>query len=441
MVSTTGARRPINMPKLADEQTASKPTAAAKKASKCPKPRRTKREHLLPYPEFPLFPHGSGRWARKIRGKLHYFGRWDGADGNTNWEEALADYKAKVDDLQAGRAPRPPSSGVIVADVVNTFLTDKKHLVDTGERSSRTWADYYSTCERIVAVFGRDRLVLDLTPDDFRRMRQQIAKTRGVVALGNEVQRVRTVFAHAFANDMIDRPVRFGSEFKRPNRKALRKARQAKGRRMLEPSELRMLISKASQPLRTMIYLGLNCGFGNADVGSLPLSAVDLATGWVDYPRPKTAVERRVPLWPETVESLRAWLILRPPSRAGDAKDLVFVTKYGRGWAKSPRLTQDENGSLVEAFVDNPVSKEFRKLLDGLGLHRPGLGFYLLRHVFETIGGEAKDQVAVNAVMGHADASMAAEYRERISDERLRAVTEHVRKWLWPPKAKRKKAK
>ena len=37
---------------------------------------------------------------------------------------------------------------------------------------------------------------------------------------------------------------------------------------------------------------------------------------------------------------------------------------------------------------------------------------------------------AVNFIMGHVDTSMAAHYRERISDERLVAVTEHVRRWL-----------
>jgi integrase len=70
--------------------------------------------------------------------------------------------------------------------------------------------------------------------------------------------------------------------------------------------------------------------------------------------------------------------------------------------------------------------------LDKLELHRRGLGFYALRHTFETIGGEFRDQVAVNAIMGHVDASMAAVYRERISDGRLKAVVYHVYSWLYP---------
>jgi integrase len=73
-----------------------------------------------------------------------------------------------------------------------------------------------------------------------------------------------------------------------------------------------------------------------------------------------------------------------------------------------------------------------RKLLDAVSIngHR---NFYALRHTFETVGGESKDQVAVDAIMGHARDDMASLYRERISDERLKAVTDHIRAWLFPP--------
>ena len=70
-------------------------------------------------------------------------------------------------------------------------------------------------------------------------------------------------------------------------------------------------------------------------------------------------------------------------------------------------------------------------MLSILGLHRSGLGFYALCHVFETVGGGSRDQVAVDSIMGHADESMAGMCRERIEDSRLLAVTEHVRQWLF----------
>ena len=81
--------------------------------------------------------------------------------------------------------------------------------------------------------------------------------------------------------------------------------------------------------------------------------------------------------------------------------------------------------------IANPVSVACRDLMKAVGIHREGVGFYTLRHIFETVAGGSRDQVAVNAIMGHADSSMAATYREHIDDERLQAVVDHVRTWLF----------
>jgi integrase len=367
-----------------------------------------------PYPDFPLFPHATGRWAKKIRGRLHYFGPWADADA------ALRKYLDQRDDLHAGRTPRVAGDGLTVRDLLNRFLTTKQHLLDSGEITARTFSDYHGTCKRIGDAFGLTRRVDDLAADDFERLRAELAKTWGPVALGNQVQRVRTVFKYAFEAGLIATPVRYGPAFKRPSRKVLRKLRAKKGPRMFEAADLRRMIDTAGVQLRAMILLGVNCGFGNADVGTLPLSALNLDGGWASYPRPKTGVVRRCPLWPETVAAVHAALAKRPAPKAEAEAGLVFITKRGGRWAKTTE--------------DSPVSKETAKLLKGLGLHREGLNFYALRHTFETIGGESRDQVAVDHIMGHARDDMASVYRERVSDERLKAVTDHVRSWLFPPK-------
>lgn len=380
--------------------------------------------------DFPLTPHKhSNRWCKKIKGKMFYFGPWNDGDPRAA-QAALEKWLDQKDDLLAGRTPRVKTEGFTVKDLCNRFLTTKRHLVDTGEITSRTFADYHSTCLRIAETFGKNRVVIDLAADDFERLRKQFAKTRGPVALGNEVQRVRTVFKYAYDQGLIAAPIRYGQSFQKPSAKTLRIHRHAKGPRMFEAPELRQLIAAAGVPLKAMILLGINGGFGNADCATLPRSAIDLDRGWLNYARPKTGIARRCPLWPETVSALRAATDKRP-SANGDTDDaLAFITKYGASWSKAPEVGGGD--AAAATVVDNPLTKEFRKLLGKLNLHRPGLGFYALRHTFETIGGESRDQIAVTAIMGHAPPSndMSAVYRERISDDRLKAVVNYVRNWL-----------
>jgi len=188
-----------------------------------------------------------------------------------------------------------------------------------------------------------------------------------------------------------------------------------------------------------MLLLAANCGFGNHDCGSLPKSALDLENGWVNFPRPKTEIGRRCPLWKETIKAVKAAIAARPDPKNPDDEQLVFLTKYGAPWSKvNLPVVISEDLKEVKRETDNPVSKETAKLLTSLGLKRPGLNFYAIRHTFETIGGASRDQIAVDHIMGHSDPSMGAVYREHIDDDRLRAVVEHVRQWLF---AKKRKAK
>lgn len=362
-----------------------------------------------PRPDWPLFPHRNGQWCKKIRGKHYFFGVW------SDPQAALQKYLDQEDGLVAGRKPRNASQHVTVRRLLNEFLTFKRARVVRGELTQRSWTDYEKTCKRIGSVFGLERAVDDLADDDFAELRADIARVRGPTATATEIIRARSVFGFAFDHGLIDKPVRYGTGFSPPPRRTIRKALHRNGPRMFEPNELRAILDAADVPMRAMVLLAVNSGMGNQDIGMLPLAAVNLQTGWVDFPREKTATERRFPLWPETIEAIQDSLAKRPEPKPGHER-YVFLTRKRQCWSK-----EDTAGTL---------SREFVKLLKRTGTYRPGLGFYSLRRTFQAIGEEA-GETATRCIMGHVDDSMSARYRQRLSDDRLRAVTDRVRRWLF----------
>jgi integrase len=415
------------------------------------RPRKDADRPKKPYPDFPLSPHPSGAWQKKILGKIHYFGRWakrvNGKlvriDGD-GWKEALDAYKAVADDLHAGRTPRVQSDGLTLADLCNRFLTAKLRKRESGELGLRMFVEYKEITDLIVAAFGKTRRVDDLAADDFEKLRATMAERWGPVRLGNAITRVKSVFKYGLENGLLDKPILFGGEFRKPDKAVLRRHRATNGEKMLEAHELRRLIDalagkkvetgrtdkQTGEPetvtlepnpaFRAMVLLGLNAGFGNHDSATLPLSALDLDAGWVDFPRPKTGIPRRCSLWPETITALRAVLAARPGAKDEADADLVFLQRSGRRWVRNTEKSRTDNISVV-----------FCELLKACGLYRDGLGFYTLRHVFRTVADAARDPVAIDLIMGHTDPTMGGHYRERIDDSRLRAVAEYVRAWLF----------
>ena len=341
---------------------------------------------------------------------MHYFGPWEDPDG------ALKLFLDQRDDLFAGREPSPPEGVFTVRVLANSFLNDRLHRKEIGEITQRTFDDYHRVCQMVIDHFGKHRIVDDITPRDFNSLRTKIAKGISPVTLGNEVSRIRVIFNYAYKAALVDQPIRFGPSFKRPSKRLLRQARAERGIVMFEAKDIVSMLDEAAGQVRAMIWLGINCGFGNTDCAMLPKSALDLDDGWVVFPRPKTGVPRRCPLWRETVIALKESIFDRPEPKNEEFEDRVFITKYGNPWVYDRKAS--------------PLSKEIRVILQSLDIYRRGIGFYALRHTFETIGGESQDQVAVDSIMGHVSSDMASVYRERISDSRLLAVTDTVKAWL-----------
>ena len=380
-----------------------------------PKPKK-------PYPTFPLTPLTNGQWGKRIRGEIRCFGPWRDPD------TALKRFQAEKDDLYAGRTPTR-TDGLTIRVLLNEFLKSKQDLVASDELEQATLDEYTRVTDFIADQFRRETLIEKLTPQHFRRLRSVMAERLGPVALTNWIQRVRSVFRYATEEQLIAQPVVFGSTFKKPKPKIMRKAKNDQGPRMFTPWEVQKMIREANPDLKAMILLGINCGFGCTDCAKLPKQIVDLKTGWLRYPRNKTQVIRRCPLWAETVDALKTSLAQRPAPATPEDDEWFFLLPNGRSY----HAGKQNHWTISTATV---------RLMKRLEIHRARLGFYTLRHVFQTIGDGARDTLAVKAIMGHAARSddMAAFYREDVEQEeqygmevkkRLTEVTDHVHTWVF----------
>lgn len=427
-----------------------KSKSKAKPAGRGRPKKGTPRKYFVPpkpYKNFELTPMAGGQWAKRINGQLFYFGRWGRTVNGKmerlpgdGWEDAKKLYDAQKDDLYAGREPQLVKEGELtVAIACNEFLTSKELRFDAGEISPSTFSDYKRVTKLLVDSFGNRKPVEHLTTRDFEVLRAKLSKVYGPSRLGTIVGITRSIFKYNRKGEIVP------FDFKKPTKKDHRKHRAKSEPKLFTAEEIRWLldgkqddqgeeIAGADTHLRAMILLGINCAYGATDCSELTLKKVKARSGWLNAPRPKTFIDRRCPLWRETIAAMEKSLASRPKACNGD-QECFFVTKYGNRWVRQNlHYKRDESGKQTLEKVSNcdSVAQEFSKLLKRLGINgRKGLGFYTLRHTFRTIADATRDFPAARLIMGHVDNSMDDVYREGIDDDRLEAVVNHVRKWLF----------
>lgn len=313
-----------------------------------------------PHAKFPLTPHATGKWMKKIGGKIHYFGQWakriDGelvrVEGD-GWRAAQKEYERWVFEQMHGRQQASKNDdGLTVGKLCNLFLDVKGRGVKSGKLSPRTFTDYKQATDLIVTQFGERRLVGSLGPLDFQELRSRMEEAwDSPDRIGKFVTCIRSVFKYAIESKLIAETISYGPEFKKPSASEFRRHRGTGGKRMFTPQEVDQLLNGkfvkvpkgkslrvrgGSVQMRAMVLLGLNCGFGNTDVGSLPLSAIDFKSRIIDFPRTKTAIERRCPLWPETIKALQAAIAERGDRQRSRVRHSVGQSldagHYRLGW-------------------------------------------------------------------------------------------------------------
>jgi integrase len=306
----------------------------------------------------------------------------------------------------------PPAEtvGVTVKQVCDSFLAYKEQEHLAGQIGERHVKDLYAAALLLADVIGRDRVVQSLTPQDFHKLRIAIVGKHSPTIAKNLISRIKSIFGHAVKNLIIEKPVSYGTMFDPPSRDQIRKHRNRKTKMLWEPQQVRQLLEAANPTMRAMIYLGINCGVDCSDLCNLPKAAVNLKTGWLDFPRAKTGIERRVKLWPETVRAIREYLDVRPAVESRTLSPLLFVTVHLNQW------------------TTNAIVHEFAKLRDHCEIDQGT--FIWFRKTVQTIGENEGDSIAVKAVMGHVDDSISSHYRQGVDPKRVIRVTEIVRDWL-----------
>jgi integrase len=273
----------------------------------------------------------------------------------------------------------------------------------------------------MIRVFGANTPVESLTPSDFKKLRADFQKTHtSLASIKGDIRKSKVFFnwagPGANGQGLIDRLPRFGDSFKPPSQSALERERESRGERVFTAKQIHAVLATAGPRLKAMVLLGVNCGYGNTDCVKLAVAKLDLDHGWANFARTKNAIKRRNPLWPETVEALRTVLKARKTPNDSQYANRVFITKFGEPY-RPVNLSRELGNTMVRA-----------------GMSRDDADFYDLRRTCASIGVQVKDDDAVRTILGHKRPStdMLGVYnRLGVSEDRLRAVTDHVHNWLF----------
>lgn len=393
-----------------------------------------------PYSGFPLFASANGQWAKKVKGRLYYFGTWK---ADPKGEAAMKDWDARREGILAGldglRAA-PTKAVATLGSLGALYLEDKRQRMLSHTLSPRTYRDLLVEIPAFVSKAGPNAEVAAMGPSYFAAYgKALIERGLGRCAQRRVITYIRGLFHWGAKNGYSTLPI-FGTGFVAPSispdamRQARIKAGQAdNSRRIVTGPEVTKLLDVANPQFKAIILVALNCGLGPADLGRLRWHHLDMKTGVFEMPRGKTGTARQNYLWAKTRKALARVAKLKQQRAAIEREGrnaLVFISRTGRPMAHESEIIAD--GVSAGVRISNAITRTFARLLRKADLKNLS-GIYRLRHTMKTLGKAARDPDALDLMMGHADRTTGAFYdHEQIEPARIRRVSLVIKHALWP---------
>lgn len=348
--------------------------------------------------KFPLTLHKTGQYCKKIRGKTCYFG--------TDKQVAYQKYIGQASFLHLNQGNKPPiENGLSIKILCNMYLDYQESRVSSGEIKLRQFFDQTRLLRPYVKFCGANSLASNSSTFELQSYRKKlIQEAKAANTINNHISAVKAMFNWAQDNEVL------GSF---PNLKAIKKITSSKtDKHIFSDVEIKKLLGFANNNMKAMILLGLNCGFGCTDCSELKWQNIDFESARVHFARTKTGVDRNLPLWQETMESLKRLPIV---------SDFIFVTNQGNKYVRIVKKRCIDG--TVKLLNYNSVSKEFSRLLKDTGIKTErGVGFYTLRRTAATLAARSGDPFAVQRLLGHADLKMASVYVQDVSEQTDRVI-------------------
>ena len=374
----------------------------------------------------PLFVHRNGQWAKKVRGKLYYFGRLSEPD------EALTLWLDEKDYLLAGLEPPTYTGGFTVGELCDEHMTNMKNRMKAGNISLSTVKDYQAVRNFLEEAELLNISIDVLGPIHFKNARQWLSESDyRPKSQKNIIISTKAIFNWGKKMGLCERDINYGPEFVPPDLTAIETEQEENGVvRFFDRDFILKILDASDARMKVAVLLGINCAFYPGDTAFVTYKHLhlDAPIPYHDFRRVKTRHKRMAALWPETVAAIQDYTEnYRPQSDYSE----VFLSQQGKPYTK-------EAGCL--SFIG-----AFNRLLEKVGDRPKGVSIGSLRHTYGTVMDLVNDTQMVDLTMGHVAGTVRGRagksLQRRIYSQfninelkRLKAVADVVHDWLFDGK-------